>query len=111
VTDEWIPVYFEGNTGNVGIPDVNAIYTVKCITLMISKSYTTAILPIADIADFRQIALWSAILSPTGAVLTTSKLLRSQINVNSGTIIYVDNRLPLYRTTGQSEDYRILIGF
>lgn len=111
VTDEWIPVYFEGNVGNSGVPDQLAIYTVKCITLMISKSMNTSILSPSELADFRQIALWSAILNNSGVQQTTSKLLASGINKNSGTIVYVDNRLPLYRSIGQTEDYRILIGF
>jgi hypothetical protein len=111
VTDEWIPVYFEGNTGVSGISDELAIYTVKCITLMISKSFNTNVMGISDLSDFRQISLWSAILNHTGVQVTAPKLLVSDIDVSSGTIVYVDNRLPLYRTAGQTEDYRILIGF
>jgi hypothetical protein len=111
VTDEWIPVYFEGNTGTGGNPDVNSVYTVKCITLMVSKSYNTNVISISELLDFRQISLWSNILNTSSAPVTAQKVLAGDINTASGTIVYVDNRLPVYRAVGQTEDYRILIGF
>jgi hypothetical protein len=111
VTDEWIPVYYEGNTGTSGTPDVNSIYTVKGITLMVSKSYNTDVISTSDLLDFRQISLWSGILNTSAAPVTAQEVLVGSINTASGTIVYVDNRLPVYRAVGQTEDYRILIGF
>jgi hypothetical protein len=111
VTDEWIPVYYEGNTGTSGTPDVNSIYTVKGITLMVSKSYNTDVISTSDLLDFRQISLWSGILNTSNAPVTAQEVLVGSINTASGTIVYVDNRLPVYRAVGQTEDYRILIGF
>jgi hypothetical protein len=111
VTDEWIPVYFEGNTGTSGNPDVNSIYTIKCITLMVSKAYNTDVISISDLSVFRQISLWSGILNTSGAKVTAQKVLVGDIDKTTGTIVYVDNRLPVYRAAGQTEDYRILIGF
>jgi hypothetical protein len=78
---------------------------------MVSKSYNTDVISTSDLLDFRQISLWSGILNTSAAPVTAQEVLVGSINTASGTIVYVDNRLPVYRAVGQTEDYRILIGF
>jgi hypothetical protein len=78
---------------------------------MVSKAYNTDVISTSDLSVFRQISLWSGILNTSGAKVTAQKVLVGDIDKTTGTIVYVDNRLPVYRAAGQTEDYRILIGF
>ena len=111
VTDEWIPVVYNNNTGTVGSTDPDAIYKAGTITFMINKTIALSNFTQEELNDFRQIALWSNPLNTGDRPLVETKVLTANMNVNSGTIVYVDNRLPVYRYTNQTEEFKILIGF
>ena len=111
VTADWIPVYKNGNVGTLGTPDQDSMLKAKCTTLMFSRTITDAEVLTTEVDDFRQIALWSNPLGANGTVFTNNKILPSNIDTTSGIVVYVDNRLPIYRTAGQTEEFKILIGF
>jgi hypothetical protein len=111
VTDEWIPVIYNNNTGTDGLADPEAIYKAGTITFMINKTIGLSDFTQEELNDFRRIALWSNPLNLGARPLVETKVLASTMNVNSGTIVYVDNRLPVYRYTNQTEEFKILIGF
>lgn len=111
VTDEWIPVNYNNNTGSIGNADPLALYKASTITFMIDKTISLATFTQEELNDFRRIALWSNILNTGDRPIVQTKVMVNEININSGTIVYVDNRLPVYRYTNQTEEYKILIGF
>lgn len=111
MTADWIPVYYAGNVGTTGVPDVESMKKTNCRYLMASVTLTESVISIANLSDFRKIALWGTPLASGGGYLTTDTFITSGIDTTSGTVVYVDHRLPTYRSSGQVERLRTIIGF
>lgn len=111
VNDKWIPVNIGSSTGNIGTPNQNAIFLAKSQVLMFSKSITTTIISLNDLGDYREIALWTNVADGSGNLLTTTVVKPHQFNQDFGSILYVNRRLPIYRSESQSEESQLLLGF
>jgi hypothetical protein len=112
VTDEWIPVYWPNyQGGGDSVPHPDSAYLARCVTMMINRTVSEVDLSLEDLNEFRQLALWSSVKDTSGVVLEQGSILPETFDENSGRILYVDNRIPIYRTANQSEEYKILVGF
>jgi hypothetical protein len=111
VTDDWIPVYLNGNVGSLGTPVEDSVVKTKCKFIMTSVTLNTSKITLANLNDFRKIALWGSPLDLVGDYVSTSSVLASGMNIDSGTVVYVDHRLPVYREEGQIEKFRVILGF
>lgn len=112
VTADWIPVWYNGNVGTQGSPDIQSFYKSSCKNIMCMITLSDEIIPIANLNDFRKIALWSNPLDSTIEEFERANVIyNTDIDVNSGVITYVDHRKPVYREAFQVEEYRIILGF
>ena len=50
-------------------------------------------------------------LNGAGQGIIDSSLIQSQVDKQSGDLLYIDNRAPVSRTTSQAEDIKVIIQF
>jgi hypothetical protein len=78
---------------------------------MIDKTITGDTFTQSQLNDCRRIGVWSNAKDQANTIISSTTVFRSDINTESGSVIYVDNRLPIFRYTNQTEEYKILVGF
>jgi len=108
----WMPVNYGSrlSVNQQASGDIDAIYTLEAKFVQIRVRLIDSDFPVG--IEYRQLALIEnpLLLATTNKATGTNQLV-STLEPNSGKLIYIENRSPIIRATGQVEDINILVEF
>lgn len=112
VNDDWIPVNWGDNESveQAADGDVYAYLTLGAKYVLVKTKLEDTGLPTG--IEYRQIAIISNPLEDDGSTLATATIVaKADLTVESGETVHIENRTPVTRNPGQSEDVKLVITF
>lgn len=117
INDAWMPVTISpanngsGSTNQDDYGDVDAVRTLGSRYIYIRSKIIESIDVPVDVT-YRQVALICNPMMPDGITpLTAATASDTEVETYSGDLIYLENKRPIIRTTGQSEDFEVVLAF
>ena len=95
-----------GGHGSSAVHELGGYYVMLHCKLNNSEG---GVLPTND--DYRQVGVWLNPKLSGGSAATGTVYAAGSLNLNSGRVLYVENRTPIVRGPTQAEDIRIVIQF
>lgn len=112
VNSDWIPVNWGDNQSAEQVldGDVNAYLTLGARYVLVKAKLLDTGLPTG--IEYRQVGIVSNPLLNDGVTPATATIVtKSDLTVESGQTVHIENRTPVTRNPGQSEDIKLVIQF
>lgn len=111
----WMPVPYKkggittGNQGLYGIKNAHEVFGAYRVAISINLEDEGTAIPYTTV--FRQVGILVDPMNSSGALLTNEVYGAADFNINSGNLVYIENRKPIPRDESQSETLKLILVF
>jgi len=112
VNSDWIVVNWGDNESieQAAVGDVNAYLTLGAKYVLVKAKLLDTGLPTG--IEYRQVGIVSNPLLNDGVTLATATIVsKADLTIESGQTVHIENRTPITRNPGQSEDIKLVVQF